>query len=151
MTWFPDAESVDIWGGPVFRYPFTRATFLEDCHVDIMISYSLLDPAGTLAAFGQLYDRHGRGHLARLISNPALRRVGAGRRLVGMMIETLRREDGYSEASLFVYRDNVPARECYLSLGFSISAYPDDAPLKERCYFLTRPLEMTVGFSSWPQ
>lgn len=140
MTWFPDAQAVDIWGGPVFRYPFTRETFLEDCHVDMMVSYSLLDANDVLAAFGQLYERHGRGHLARLVSNPVMRRQGAGKRLVDMMIEAIRFEGCYDEASLFVYRDNEPARECYLSLGFSVAEYPDDAPLEERCYFLTRPL-----------
>ena len=140
MSWFPDAQSVDIWGGPVFRYPFTRETFLEDCHVDMMVSYSLLDAHAGLAAFGQLYDRQGRGHLARLVSNPAMRRQGAGRRLIEMMVDAIRLEGTYTEASLFVYRDNVPARECYLSLGFTVTDYPDDAPMEERCYFLTRPL-----------
>ncbi len=141
MTWFPDPHSVEIWGGPVFRYPFTRDTFLEDCHIDMMISYSLLDPDGLLAAFGQVYERHGRGHLARLVSNPVMRRKGAGSRLIEMMIEAMRNEGSHDEASLFVYRDNVPARECYLSLGFRVTEYPDDAPLRERCYFLTRPID----------
>lgn len=150
MTWFPDAASVDIWGGPVFRYPFSRTTFLEDCQVDIMVSYSLLDPDGNLAAFGQIYDRHGRGHLARLVSNPALRRQGVGKRLIGMMIEATRLEGGYDEVSLFVYRDNVPARDCYLSMGFRATEYPDDAPLQERCYFLTRPIDATSKQSRQP-
>ena len=28
MTWFPDAAAVDIWGGPKFRFPFTRDSFV---------------------------------------------------------------------------------------------------------------------------
>ena len=63
MTWFPDAESVDIWGGPRFRYPFTAETFREDCRVDLMVSYVLRTADGRLAAFGQSYVREGRGHL----------------------------------------------------------------------------------------
>lgn len=138
MSWFPDAHSVDIWGGPNFRYPFTRETFLEDCRVDLMTSYALRNRAGVLAAFGQSYEREGRGHLARLVSNPALRRQGAGRKLVQMIIAALQTADAYDEYSLFVYRDNAPAYQCYLSLGFVVARYPSDAPLPDKCFFLTR-------------
>jgi len=138
MTWFPDAGSVDIWGGPNFRYPFTPETFREDCRLDLMKSWTLSNANGQLAAFGQAYERDGRGHLARLISNPDLRRQGAGRRLIEMIISLLDETHAYDEYSLFVYRDNKPAYRCYLSLGFVVQDYPDDAPMPEKCYFLTR-------------
>ena len=138
MSWFPDAESVDIWGGPGFRYPFTRETFIEDCHFDVMRSYSLSDPRGKMAAFGQIYNRHDRGHLARLISNPAMRRQGSGRRLIRMLMRVAGEHLGFDECSLFVYRHNVPAYQCYLALGFAVQPYPDDARMADKCYFLTR-------------
>ena len=67
MTWFPDAESVLIWGGPEFRYPFTAETFREDCRFDRMESYSLRSSAGELAAFGQSYERYE----LHIVSSPA--------------------------------------------------------------------------------
>jgi hypothetical protein len=70
MGWFPDAVSVSIWGGPDFRFPFTAETFREDCRLDAVESFSLRNAEGQLAAFGQAYERDGRGHLARLVSNP---------------------------------------------------------------------------------
>ena len=138
MSWFPDAESVNIWGGPHFRFPFTGETFREDCRLDVMQSWVLRDAEGRLAAFGQAYDRNGRGHLARLVSNPALRRQGAGRKLIEMIIASLEKTHEYDEYSLFVYRDNTPAYRCYGSLGFVIHDYPEDAQMPEKCYFLTR-------------
>ena len=138
MTWFPDAESVNIWGGPHFRFPFTGETFREDCRLDLMLSRVLRNAQGQLAAFGQAYERDGRGHLARLVSNPNLRRQGAGRKLIEMIIALLEDTQAYDEYSLFVYRDNAPAYQCYLSLGFVVQDYPDDAPMPEKCYFLTR-------------
>lgn len=138
MGWFPDSHSVDIWGGPEFRYPFSRESFVADCRMDVMRSFTLHDPGGAMAAFGQLYDRQGRGHLARLISNPAMRRRGAGKRLISMLMQVARKEMGFDEYSLFVYRDNVPAYQCYLAMGFTVQDYPDDAKMKDRCYFLTR-------------
>ena len=87
MGRFPDAASVDIWGGPEFRFPFTRESFCEDCHLEkVLQSFSLHDPDGRMASFGQLYNRQERGHLARLISNPDMRRKGAGRRLIALLI-----------------------------------------------------------------
>lgn len=142
MGWFPDAHSVDIWGGPRFRFPFTRDTFVEDCKLEIMSSYCLRTPGGEIAAFGQFYDRQGRAHLARLISNPATRRQGAGRRLIEMLIRAATRAGDRAEASLFVYRDNTPACACYFSLGFSVQDYPDDAEMKDLCLFLTRPIDV---------
>lgn len=138
MTWLPDANSVNIWSGPNFRFPFTGETFREDCRLDLMQSWVLRNPEGQLAAFGQAYDRDGRGHLARLVSNPALRRQGAGRRLIEMIIASLEKTREYDEYSLFVFRDNAPAYQCYRSLGFVVQDYPEDAPMPDKCYFLTR-------------
>ena len=138
MTWFPDARSVDVWGGPGFRYPFTPATFREDCQVELMDCYALHTEAGTLAAFGQSYERSGRGHLARLIANPAMRCQGAGRQLIRMMVASLHERHAYDEYSLFVYRDNIPALRCYRALGFEVDDYPPDAAMRDLCHFLTR-------------
>jgi len=138
MTWLPDAASVKIWGGPNFRFPFTQATFREDCRLDMMDSFSLRNANGELAAFGQAYERDGRGHLARLVSNPRMRRQGAGRQLIERIIMSLEEARNYDEYSLFVYRHNTPAYQCYLSLGFVVRDYPEGAPMPDTCYFLTR-------------
>lgn len=138
MNWFPDADSIDIWGGPNFRYPFSGKTFREDCRIDEMESYVLRDASQQLAGFGQSYIRDGRGHLARIVSNPALRRRGAGKQLLRMIMTALETTHEFDEYSLFVYRGNVPAYQCYLSLGFVVDAYPEEAPMADTCYFLTR-------------
>lgn len=138
MTWFPDAASVDRWGGPEFRFPFSRQSFIEDCRVDVMDSYVLKNPGDERAAFGQSYERTGRGHLARLVVNPRLRRQGAGRRLIELIIASLEKRHAFDEYSLFVYRDNIPAYHCYLSLGFTVTDYPADAAMPDKCFFLTK-------------
>lgn len=138
MGWFPDSHSVDIWGGPEFRYPFTRGSFVEDCGMDVMRSFTLRSPGQAMAAFGQIYDRQGRGHLARLIAEPSMRGEGAGKRLIAMLMQVAREQLGFNEYSLFVYRHNEPAYRCYLAMGFTVQDYPDDAKMKDKCYFLTR-------------
>jgi hypothetical protein len=56
-----------------------------------------------------------------------------------MIIEALEARHDYDEYSLFVYRDNIPAYRCYRSMGFVVRDYPAAAPLRDECYFLTRP------------
>lgn len=140
MGWFPDAHSIDIWGGPRFRFPFDRESFHEDCRWREFSSYSLRKPNGDFAAFGQIGSRFKRTHFARLITNPRMRRQGVGRRLLETMLDVVRAEQNHSEVGLFVYRDNAPAYQCYLALGFAVHEYPDEAPLREVCYYLTRSI-----------
>lgn len=91
-----------------------------------------------MCAFGQVYDRHDRGHLARLITHPEIRRRGIGKRLVNMLTKAARQHSGHTRYSLFVYTDNEPAYRCYLAAGFFVQEYPDDAPMKDKCYFMTQ-------------
>lgn len=141
MSWFPDARSIEVWGGTGFRYPFTHESFLADCRIEEMVSYCLRDPEGTMVAFGQVYDRHDRRHLARLITHPKMRRQGIGKRLIAMLIKAARLSCGNTEYSLFVYRDNEPAYCCYLEMGFVLQDYPEDAPMQGKCYFMTRTID----------
>ena len=141
MTWFRSRDDVENWGGPEFRYPFTTEAFLEDINWGRTRTFSLTDTADEFAAFGQLYKRKGRIHLARLITHPDRRRQGIGQRLIRLLMAEGRRVYRSNEFSLFVLRENRPAYECYRSLGFVVSDYPDDTPYADVCYFLTLPAE----------
>ena len=141
MQWFPEQDDVLVWGGPAFRYPFTRDTFFEDIRWDKMASFCLTD-ADEFAGFGQLYDLDGRIHLARLVVRPDMRGRGVGRRLVEMLMAAGPGLFPGDEYSLFVLRDNVPANECYRSLGFEVAEYPEKMPYADICYYLTRPVNL---------
>lgn len=141
MDWFPRQKDVVIWGGPTFRYPFTRETFFEDIYWGRMATYSLRNPSGVLAAFGQAYERIGRINFARLVVNPAMRGRGVGKRLVETLMIVSRDLFRCAEYSLFVFRENIPAYECYRSMGFVVTDYPAGVPHADVCYYLTRPVE----------
>ena len=139
MNWFPDKQSVSIWGGPNFRYPYTHHSFNEDVLWEKLASYCLRDPAGCFVAFGQTYERSGRINLARLVVRSDARGQGVGKRLIESLMTTARPLFELNEFSLFVFRDNMPAFACYRSMGFEIRDYPDDMPLADSCYYLVRP------------
>ncbi len=141
MTWFPDAHAVDIWGGPRFRYPFDRESFHEDCRWQEYSSFCLRNSHGRFVAFGQLGKRYKRSHLARLIVSSELRGQGIGKRLLENLINVARETNECEEVALFVYRDNVAAFECYKALGFEVREYPEKAPMRDLCFYLSRPVE----------
>ncbi len=141
MSWFPTERSVDLWGGPNFRYPFTPEYFHEDVHWREMNTYCLVDGCGEMLAFGQVYERHGRINLARLVVSPDCRRQGIGRQLVGRLMQLGRREFPCQEYSLYVCKDNHPAKACYMSMGFEDSEYPENDEMADTCLYMTRPIE----------
>jgi ribosomal protein S18 acetylase RimI-like enzyme len=141
MEWFPDANAINIWGGPTFRFPFTRATFFEDICWGRIASFALDGHGEEFAAFGQVYERIGRINLARLIVNPAMRGQGVGKRLVDLLMAVSASMFACNEYSLFVYRGNVVAYECYKSMGFTVGDYPEGVPHADVCYYLTRPVD----------
>jgi ribosomal protein S18 acetylase RimI-like enzyme len=138
MQWFPTYDDINIWGGPSFRFPFTREMFFEDIQWGRVASFSLFGANDSLAGFGQLYDRDQRIHLARLAVDPEQRGRGLGRRLTGMLMTAGRELFSHEEFSLFVYRANEPACRCYRALGFEVADYPPDMPHADVCDYLTR-------------
>ena len=97
-----------------------------------MATFRLTNPAGEFAGFGQLYERHGRINMARLAVHPLMRGAGVGKRLVNTLMEAGRQHFDLQEFSLFVYRDNTAALECYRSVGFRENDYPDEDPMAGR-------------------
>jgi ribosomal protein S18 acetylase RimI-like enzyme len=142
MSWFPTERSVNVWGGPKFRYPFTPETFHDDVHWRDMDSYFLLDADDEMLAFGQIYERHCRINLARLVVSPARRNEGIGRQLVSHLMNEGQARFALAEFSLFVYRDNYPAIACYEGLGFEQHEYPEDDEMADSCFYMTRPVNI---------
>jgi ribosomal protein S18 acetylase RimI-like enzyme len=143
MAWFPDARSLHIWGGPVFRHPFTPESFREDSKVDELDSWSLVGDDGRLAAFGQCYLRVGRCHFGRIGVAPALRGSGSGTQLLRAIAREARAAFGEREFSLFVRRDNEAAHRLYLRLGFREAPYPDPSFMTDSRYMIATQLAET--------
>ena len=140
MSWFCDAESCALWGGPAFRFPFTEATFREDARWGEMPALALVDPGGALLAFGQFYLRAGRCQLARLAVSPARRRQGLGARLVRGLAEEGCRRLTVEECSLFVAAANEPAVRLYRRLGFVEAPLPAGETAFEGAAYMIVPL-----------
>jgi len=125
ITWFPDARSCRVWGGPAFRFPITPETFLTDSKLTEVPSYVLICELAELCAFGQFYLRAGRCHLARLAVAPTQRGRGVGTQLIRILMREGTKTLGVAESSLFVHVTNTSALALYQRLGFSCASYPE--------------------------
>ena len=141
MSWFEDADACRVWGGPSFRFPFTRETFRADARLDSLATFALTTNAAMLLGFGQYYLRAGRCHLGRLAIAPAHRGRGLGSTLVRELCRIGSEDLGVETYSLFVLPGNERAIRLYERLGFAPARYPEPDPMFDDCvYMVAAPL-----------
>ena len=136
MRWFEDADACRVWGGPSFRFPFTRDTFRADARLDSLATFALSADGATLIGFGQYYLRAGRCHLGRLAIAPAHRGRGLGGALVRELCRTGSENLGVDTYSLFVLPGNERAVRLYERLGFAPARYPEPDPVFDDCVYM---------------
>lgn len=140
MTWFHDARSTQEWGGWAFRFPFDDKTFREDVQLSELASFVARGEKGELIAFGQVRNKFGRGHVARLAVAPDRRGQGLGSELVSSLCQKTTELFDCSENSLFVSKVNVAAIRCYTGLGFREAPYPEDDGMEHKTFFMIREI-----------
>jgi len=138
MTWFGDETSTQEWGGWEFRYPFDDSTFRVDAQIDELDSFVSRGEAGELIAFGQVKEKYGRGHVARLVLAPEYRGRGLGTDLVSSLCDKATELFDCAEHSLFVSRANTAALRCYVGLGFIEAPYPEDDGTEDKTLYMVR-------------
>jgi ribosomal protein S18 acetylase RimI-like enzyme len=136
MGWFTDPAACRLWGGPGFRFPFTRDSFRADARLDSLATFALATDATPLLGFGQYYLRNGRCHLARLAIAPAARGRGLGGTLVRELCRIGSAGLGVDTYSLFVLQGNERAIRLYERLGFTPAPCPEPGPLPADCIYM---------------
>lgn len=138
-SWFNSADEQHSWGGDNFDYPCSELRFLQQLCRPGTQSYALIgsnqqDQSTELLGFGQLCDRFGCHHLARLVIRPDQRGQGLAKILINeLIIQALGQQQ--RNISLYVHRHNTIAVSCYQHLGFVISPPPEVE--NSRLYFMT--------------
>ncbi len=119
IEWIPDADSCLRWAGPKVQFPLTLKQLAQAIEFDTVRSYTLEDTDATLA-FGQIrVFADTRGHLSRIIVNPATRGRGIGR-LFGEHLINEAKKLNFRPITLHVVTDNAIAIHVYEKLGFMI-------------------------------
>ncbi len=135
MTWFSNDDQVRRWGGPSFRYPFTKEQFIIDLKLNELYSFGIFDNQ-RLIAFGQYYNRLDRCHLGRLVVSPRWRKRGVGTALIEKLCTSGQQALGLSSYSLFVLRNNHSAVRLYQRCGFKEADYPETISIPDCLYMI---------------
>jgi ribosomal protein S18 acetylase RimI-like enzyme len=140
--WFHSAEQQQSWGGDNFDYPCTELRFLKLLCRPGTQSFGLVSEDNQqLLGFGQICDRFGCHHLARLAVHPQRRGQGLGKTLVfELIIHALAQQR--RDISLYVHRHNSVAVACYKKLGFVSNTTPEQE--NSRLYFFKLPVDDAI-------
>ena len=141
-SWFQTADEHHSWGGDNFTYPCSELSFFAMLCRPGTQSFSLLNEQNQLLGFGQICDRFGCHHLARLVINPTERGKGLAKVLINELIISAMQQDKRS-ISLYVHRHNTVAITCYQRLGFSVSEPPEAE--NSRLFFMTLSAEHAIA------
>jgi ribosomal protein S18 acetylase RimI-like enzyme len=133
MQQFASADELLQWGGDGFTYPLQRLAFLQQLHKPDTHAYTLW-LGKQRVGFGQICDRFGCHHLARLIIFTPFRGRHLARHLLEALILAAFRLQGNRVPSLFVLRDNQHAIGIYQHLGFTMQNQPGFQ--HEQLYFM---------------
>lgn len=130
---FKDLTGITEWGGEGFVFPVKQHQFLLQLHRPDTSSFIFKQHASTVG-FGQICQRFGKHHLARLLVLPEARGQGLSYALVLALICQALKQNAKLDFSLFVFRHNRVAVHCYQQLGFTITAQP--GPEHPGLYFM---------------
>jgi ribosomal-protein-alanine N-acetyltransferase len=103
-----------------FPKPWTRAMFEGELVNPVSFSYTLkVRPEGKeeIGAYAVLWIVHGEAHILNIAVNPKYRGKGIASRLLGLMLELMKRNLVY-EVFLEVRVSNEAARNLYQRFGF---------------------------------
>ncbi len=144
---FRSISEVQRWGGEGFQLPLTKTRFMAQLQTADTDSFILQQHQKTIA-FGQLCDRFGKHHLARLLVLPRVRGQGYGKHLIMALLRHGQKINPRLDFSLFVYKTNQVALSLYQQLGFVESDQPQ--PHRDDLYFMILSSDNAKALSaSW--
>lgn len=135
---FDSLNAITEWGGEGFLFPVQTQQFLLQLHRPDTESY-LLSRQGIAVGFGQICQRFGRHHLARLLILPGARGKGQSYLLIQSLIAKALQQNARLNISLYVFKHNTRALHCYRQLGFVETKQP--GPHHPGLYFMQLDLD----------
>ncbi len=123
MQYFDSLQELTDWGGEGFQFPPRRLQFLQQLYKSDSQGF-ILSQQQEMVAFGQICQRFGKHHLARLLVLPQYRGQGLSQSLLASLVIQGFEQNPQQDFSLFVFKHNQVAIHCYQRFGFVEAPQP---------------------------
>lgn len=121
---FTNLAEVTLWGGEGYLWPLSKHQFLQKLMLANTQSFIFLRNQQAVG-FGQICDRFGRHHLARLLIFPKFRQQGLAVGLLHGLLLQAQSINKRLDFSLYVFKHNEIAQRAYRKLGFTETEQPE--------------------------
>ncbi len=122
---FANLAEVTLWGGEGYLWPLTKHQFLQKLMLQNTQSFIFCQNQQAVG-FGQICDRFGRHHLARLLIFPKYRQQGLAAILMQALLLQANFFNKRLDFSLYVFKHNDIAQRAYRKLGFTEAEQPEN-------------------------
>ncbi|EJF7266457.1 GNAT family N-acetyltransferase [Vibrio parahaemolyticus] len=126
IGWIDSDELNYQWGGPNFEFPLTSAQISKHCSQPEVFPFVFV-VSGQNAGYVKLFkvsESHFR--ICRVFVSGSCRGQGVSKLMLGQLIALAKEEFKANLLSLAVFERNVVAKNCYESLGFSVTSIEHD-------------------------
>jgi RimJ/RimL family protein N-acetyltransferase len=111
------------WGGPNFEFPLDSVQISKHCSQEQVFPFIFV-VSGQSAGYVELFkvsDSHFR--ICRVFVSDSFRGKGISKHMLGQLVDLAKEKYSASLLSLAVFERNIVARNCYESLGFTVTAH----------------------------
>ncbi|EHK9055017.1 GNAT family N-acetyltransferase [Vibrio vulnificus] len=122
IGWIDSDELNYQWGGPNFEFPLTSVQISKHCSQPEVFPFVFV-VSGQNAGYVELFkvsESHFR--ICRVFVSGSYRGQGISKLMLGQLITLAKEEFNANLLSLAVFERNVVAKNCYESLGFSVTS-----------------------------
>lgn len=122
IKWIDSVKLNYQWGGPTFEFPLDSVQISKHCSQTKVFPFIFVI-SGKSAGYVELFKvsaSHFR--VCRVFISGSFRGKGASKLMLGQLVELAREKYSASLLSLAVFERNLVARNCYESLGFTVTS-----------------------------
>ncbi|WP_146490139.1 GNAT family N-acetyltransferase [Vibrio sp. T20] len=122
INWIDSDKLNYLWGGPKFEFPLNLEQISRHCSQPEVLPFIFV-VSGVNAGYVELFkvdESHFR--ICRVFVSNDFRGQGISKKMLGQLVELAKEEYTTNVLSLAVFEQNTVARNCYESLGFSVTS-----------------------------
>ncbi|MDN3617340.1 GNAT family N-acetyltransferase [Vibrio gallaecicus] len=123
IDWIDSDKLNYLWGGPKFEFPLNFEQISRHCTQPEVLPFIFVvsgENAGYIELF-KVAESHFR--ICRVFVSNGFRGQAISKQMLGQLIELAKEKYTTNVLSLAVFEQNTVARNCYESLGFSVTSY----------------------------